>query len=84
MLDNLFSTKQSEKEYLYAISENVFRVKSYDEEFATLFENLTRRGTLIEGVVMKRKKARLEIGNSPNNNSKSQVKCRVATKNYKF
>jgi hypothetical protein len=84
MLDNLFSTKQYEKEYLYAISENVFRVKSYDQEFDTLFENITRRGTLIEGVVMKRKKARLEIGNSPNNNSKSQVKCRVATKNYKF
>jgi hypothetical protein len=38
----------------------------------------------MEGLVLKRKAARLELGTSENNNTKSQIKCRVATKNYKY
>jgi hypothetical protein len=39
---------------------------------------------MIEGVVLKRKNAKLEIGNTENNNYKSQIKSRKVTKNYKF
>jgi hypothetical protein len=39
---------------------------------------------MIEGLVLKRKSAKLEIGNTENNNTKSQVKFRKPTKNYKF
>lgn len=39
---------------------------------------------MIEGLVMKRKTARLELGTTESNNIKSQLKCRKATKNYKY
>ena len=39
---------------------------------------------MIEGLVMKRRNARLEVGSSEMNNVKSQIKCRKATKNYKY
>jgi hypothetical protein len=38
----------------------------------------------VEGLVLKRKNAKLEVGTSENNNSKSQIKARKPTKNYKF
>lgn len=84
LLDSLYSTNSSDKQYLFSVSPSVYRVKSYQSEFLDLFNSLTSRGSLVEGIVMKRKGAKLEIGNTSNNNSKSQVKCRVATKNYKF
>ena len=39
---------------------------------------------MIEGLVMKRKNARLEVGSSEMNNSKSQVKCRKKCNSYKY
>ena len=39
---------------------------------------------MIEGLVMKRKNAKLELGTTENNNAKSMVKARKATKSYKF
>ena len=39
---------------------------------------------MIEGLVFKRRNAKLEIGNTENNNTKSQVKCRKATKLYRY
>lgn len=84
LLDNLYGTNDSDKTYLYSITNSIYRVKSYRNNFVELFNSLTKRGTLIEGLVMKRKNARLELGNTENNNSRSQIKCRVPTKNYKF
>jgi len=83
LLDKLYGTTPSEKDYLYSISENVYRVKSFDTGFRELFYDLTKID-MIEGLVMKRKNAKLEIGNTENNNTKSQLKARKATKNYKF
>lgn len=83
LMDNLFATKDSEKEFLFSVSENVFRVKSYQKDFKQLFDKYTKID-LVEGVVLKRKNARLEIGSTENNNSKSQVKSRKKCKNYKF
>lgn len=83
LLDSLYVTQNSEKDYLFGISENIYRVKSYTTGFQKLFQELTPID-MIEGLVMKRKNAKLEVGTSENNNTRSQLKCRKATKNYKF
>lgn len=83
LLDNLYGQKDSEKPYLYSISNNVYRVKSFDTGFKPLFDQLTSID-MIEGLVLKRKNAKLEIGNTENNNTKSQLKARKPTKLYKF
>ena len=83
LLDTLYDQINCEKEYLFGISENVYRVKSYLSGFNDLFNKLTPID-MIEGLVMKRKNARLEIGSSEMNNVKSQIKCRKATLNYKY
>ena len=83
LLDELYGQVDSEKEYLFKITENVYRVKSYLTGFKQFFDKYTPID-MIEGLVMKRKNARLELGTSENNNIKSQLKCRKATKNYKY
>jgi hypothetical protein len=83
LLDSIYGQVDSEKEYLFKVTENVYRVKSYKDDFKDIFDRLTPID-MIEGLVMKRKNARLELGTSENNNTKSQLKCRKATKNYKY
>ena len=83
LLDNMFGQNECEKSYLYGISENVYRVKSYQNQFNMLYDTLTPID-MIEGLVLKRKTARLEIGNTELNNTKSQIKCRKSTLNYKY
>jgi len=83
LLDNLYGVDDSEKDYLYKISDNFYRVKSYNTGFKKIFDDLTPID-MIEGLVMKRKNAKLEIGATELNNVKSQLKCRKATKNYKY
>lgn len=83
LLDQLYGQNSSEKDYLFSISENVYRVKSFETEFKSIYDKLTTID-VIEGLVMKRKNARLEVGATENNNIKSQLKCRKSTKNYKY
>lgn len=83
LLDTLYGQTNCEKKYLFGISENIYRVKSYLSGFNELYNQLTPID-IIEGLVMKRKNARLEVGSSEMNNVKSQIKCRKATKNYKY
>jgi ATP-dependent DNA ligase len=83
LLDTLYGKVDSEKEYLYKNSENVYRVKSYLNGFKDLFDKLTPID-MIEGLVMKRRNARLEMGTSELNNVRSQIKCRKSSKNYKY
>jgi hypothetical protein len=83
LLDELYGKNDSEKSYLYSISNNVYRVKSFESGFKSLYDQLTPID-MIEGLVLKRKNARLEIGNTENNNIKSQLKARKPTKLYKF
>ena len=83
LLDTLYDCIESEKDYLYSISTNVYRVKSYRDGFKEFFDKYTPID-MIEGVVMKRCNAKLEVGSSELNNSKSQIKCRKSTKNYKY
>lgn len=83
ILDSLYGQRDCEKGYLFGISENVYRVKSYLTGFSELFNQLTTID-MIEGLVLKRLNAKLEVGSSENNNTKSQIKCRKATLNYKY
>ena len=83
LLDKLYGTKSCEKPYLYGISENIYRVKSYTSNFLDLYNDLVEID-MIEGLVMKRRSARLEAGTSELNNVKSQIKCRKPTKNYRY
>lgn len=83
LLDSIYGTKNSEKEYLFGVSQNVYRVKSYQNDFKQMFDKYTPID-VVEGVVLKRKNARLELGSTELNNSKSQLKSRKATKNYRF
>lgn len=83
LLDKIYDKKDCEKNYLYNISENVFRVKSYFKNFEDLFSKFIEID-MIEGLVMKRKSAKLEIGLTEQNNIKTQLKCRKPTKNYKY
>jgi ATP-dependent DNA ligase len=83
LLDEMFGKVECEKDYLWGISDNVYRVKSYENNFSMLFDKLTPID-MIEGLVLKRVNARLEMGNTELNNTKSQVKARKSTKNYKF
>jgi len=83
LLDEMFHKNDCEKNYLWCISDNVYRVKSYENNFSMLFDTLTPID-LIEGLVLKRKNARLEMGNTELNNHRSQVKARKSTLNYKF
>lgn len=83
LLDDIYGQVDSEKDYLYSITENVYRVKSYTSNFSDLYNSLVKID-MIEGLVLKRSSSKLEIGASENNNSRSQVKIRKATKNYKY
>jgi hypothetical protein len=83
ILNDLYGQVDCEKEYLYVISENIYRVKSYNGGFLDLYNDLIKID-MYEGLVMKRKNAKLELGTSENNNTKSQFKIRKPTRNYKY
>lgn len=83
VLNDLYGQVDCEKEHLYGISENIYRVKSYNGGFLDLYNDLIKID-MYEGLVMKRKNAKLELGTSENNNTKSQLKIRKVTKNYKY
>ncbi len=83
LLDNIYGSEDSDKDYLHSISENIFRVKTYTDNFSDKFNHLSKID-MVEGLVLKRSKAKLEFGSSSDNNSKSQLKCRKPTKNFKF
>jgi len=83
LLDKLFNKNESEKEYLFKVSENIYRVKSFLTGFKDMFDGYTKID-MIEGIVLKRKNSKLELGNTTDNNFKGQIKSRKKTKNYKF
>jgi ATP-dependent DNA ligase len=83
LLEKLYGRRTLEKDYLYSIYENIHLIKSFETGFKDIFDTYTPID-MVEGVVLKRKNAKLEIGNTENNNSKSQIKSRKSSKNYKF
>jgi hypothetical protein len=83
ILDSMYGQKSSDKEYLHGISNNIYHIKSHYDNFKTLFDIYTKI-PLVEGLVLKRKNAKLEISTGEKNNWRSQIKCRKPEKNYKF
>jgi len=82
LLDKIFGTNDYDK-FLYEISENVYRVKSFYGNFSEVYQELVEID-MYEGFVLKRKDAPLERGIKENNNVDTQIKCRKPTKNYTF
>jgi ATP-dependent DNA ligase len=80
LLNNLY---EKPSDFLGRISPNVYRIKSFYENYEELYNNLEGID-MVEGLVLKRKSAKLEFGSTENNNSKSQIKVRKPTKNYKY
>jgi hypothetical protein len=83
---NLLKSKFNLTDYNHysdMISENIFIVKSFDKGFEYLFTEFTKVD-MLEGLVLKRKDARLERGNTAKNNTKPQIKCRKQTLNYRY
>ena len=83
LLDSIYGKVECDKDYLYKISDNIYRVKSYSTDFKSLYDRLSNID-MVEGLVMKRSKAKLELGVSEKNNTRSQIKVRKPTKNYRF
>lgn len=86
LLDNLYGKDNSDDKFLYKIDDNIYRVKSYIGN-GTLFSELFEELILIdmyEGLVIKRKRAKLKIGRTELNNHNSQIKVRKRTKLYTF
>lgn len=82
LMDKLYGKKESEKPFYYKISENIYRNISFYGDFAKLYEEFIKIG-MIEGLVLKRRNAKLEPGRTEKNNNKSMIKFRKPTKNYK-
>jgi len=97
LLLNLFTSKDETDKYyfgkldlkdynkwLYTIDETFYVVKTFvKEDFKELYEEMVKH-ELYEGLVLKRMVAPLENGITEKNNTKSQIKIRKETKNYKF
>jgi ATP-dependent DNA ligase len=83
MIYSMYGTKETSKDYLFEVSDNIFIAKTYYSDFKSTFDHYSKI-ELIEGLVMKRKSAKLEIANGEKNNWRSQIKCRKPEKNYRY
>lgn len=82
LLDELFG-KEEYDEYLYKVSENVYRVKTFENAFDELYKKIIEID-MLEGWVLKKKNGKLERGTRENNNTSIQLKCRKETRLYEF
>jgi hypothetical protein len=82
LLDTLLGT-ESENDYLYKITDDIYRVKTFYENFSELWKKITEVD-MLEGFVLKKAVAKLDRGLAEKNNTLWQLKSRKPTKNYKF
>jgi ATP-dependent DNA ligase len=61
----------------------VYKAPTYLDKFQDLYNDIVDTD-LYEGVVLKRKDAKLSLGMTEKNNNTWQIKCRKPTKNYNF
>lgn len=69
--------------FIYRVKDDVYRVASFVNGFTALYRDMIKYQAY-EGLVMKRKEAKLVPGFNEKNNAGWQVKCRKPTKNYYF
>lgn len=79
LLDKIFGTID-ENDYLYKITDKIFRVKTFYNNFLPRWNEITKID-MLEGVVLKKKEQKLTRGLSEKNNMSH--KCRKPTKNYR-
>lgn len=63
--------------------QNVYKSPTYINNFSDLYNSIVDTD-LYEGLVLKRKHAKLTLGLNEKNNNDWQIKCRKPTKNYQF
>lgn len=80
LLDQLFGTIDG-NEYLYKITDKIFRVKTFYDKFLERWNEIVKIG-MLEGVVLKKKEQKLMRGLSEKNNMSH--KCRKSNKLYRF
>lgn len=87
LIDKLYPTKgviqSKEGTDLLYITEvpDIYKVATFDKGFEKLFNELSQID-MVEGFVLKRRNARLEMMTREDNNSSSMLKARKATANY--
>ena len=79
LMDKLFGI-ESENEYLYKINPNIYRVKTFYDNFLERWNEIVKID-MLEGVVLKKKEQKLTNALSEMNNI--SLKCRKPTKNYR-
>jgi ATP-dependent DNA ligase len=62
---------------------NVYKAPYYNHSFELLYQSIVSTD-IYEGLVLKRKDAKLTLGLTEKNNNTWQIKCRKPTKNYNF
>lgn len=72
-----------ETEFLYKISDNIYMVKTFYDDFENIWNELVKID-MFEGLVMKRKTGRLERGTRIKNNHLTQLKCRKKCNLYEY
>jgi len=82
LLESIFDLKKYD-DFLYQITENVFMVKSFKKNFKKKYSEIVTV-EMLEGLVLKRRNAKLERGTREKNNVGWNIKCRKETKNYQF
>ena len=80
LLDELYGQVEYD-DFLYKISNDVFRVKTFYNFFKATWDKLVTID-MFEGLVLKKIDGKLERGTREANNVGTQVKCRKPTKNY--
>lgn len=82
LLNELFKLEKYD-DFINKISDNVYIVKSFYENFQSTYEKIIQTD-MYEGWVLKKKNAKLKNGISKKNNTDSQLKFRKPTKNYSY
>ena len=62
---------------------NVYKAPTYTTNFEEVWKEIVDTD-LYEGLVLKRRDAKLSFGFNEKNNNEWQIKCRKPTKNYDF
>lgn len=82
LLNTLFKTTEYDG-YINKVDNNVYIVKSFYENFDTIYQKIVQID-MYEGWVLKKRTSKLKNGLSEKNNTDSQIKFRKPTKNYSY
>ncbi len=82
LLQTLLPNEQQGARFIRQSIPNVWLVNAFYDDFASLFDSI--EADMYEGLVLKRRDAKLELGLTERTNNRSQLKFRKAAKNYHY